>query len=226
MSWSVAAKGARRGNEHCDTVSVHVSALPATGQAADRPPVAVRGYPARLLRRRLYRRPGPATAVAQLHWRHRAATKAILGAARDARVARSNSKWPVYFQNLLPEGHNRERLAAQRGCSPDDEFELFDEILAVERFDRGPGGTRIHVEEFAQVLGFEPRRKYGRNLQDDYAAMLRILDSLSANPAQDVQEFIRRFIAFILMGNTDAHLKNWALIYRDGIHPELAPLYQ
>ena len=27
------------------------------------------------------------------------------------------------------------------------------------------------------------------------------------------------------MGNVDAHLKNWALIYPDGITPRLAPLY-
>ena len=55
--------------------------------------------------------------------------------------------------------------------------------------------------------------------------MLRIIDRLSANPAQDVQEFVSRFVAFILMGNTDAHLKNWALTYPDGIEPVLAPLY-
>lgn len=41
----------------------------------------------------------------------------------------------------------------------------------------------------------------------------------------DVQEFVRRFVAFILMGNTDAHLKNWALLYPDGVTPQLSPLY-
>ena len=55
--------------------------------------------------------------------------------------------------------------------------------------------------------------------------MLRVLDRLSARPSRDVLEFVRRFIAFILMGNTDAHLKNWALSYPDGIRPVLAPLY-
>jgi serine/threonine-protein kinase HipA len=48
---------------------------------------------------------------------------------------------------------------------------------------------------------------------------------LSSRPIQDVQEFVNRFVTFILMGNTDAHLKNWAFRYPDGIHPELAPLY-
>ena len=283
-----------------------------------------------------------------------AATKAILSAARDIRLSRSDGKWPTYFQNLLPEGHNRERLAAQRGCRSDDEFELlaaaghdlmgaievepvptdegipeavrhwhtalgldvlepgfvefpvedasalpgvitkfsavlegrryvvkrhgaagstilklpstrhpdlvanefmgfqlckavglhcanalvissqdaelpesvpFEEILAVERFDRGPGGQRIHMEEFAQVLQYEPKHKYGKGLHKDYSDMLRIIDQLSTRSAQDVQEFVNRFVTFILMGNTDAHLKNWAFRYPDGIHPELAPLY-
>ena len=281
-------------------------------------------------------------------------TRAILSAARDVRLARSDGKWPAYFQNLLPEGHNRDRLAQQRGCSPDDEFELlaaaghdlmggievepvapaegipdsvrhwhtalgldvlepgfvevpvedaaslpgvitkfsavldgrryvvkrhgaagstilklpttrhpnlvaneymgyqlaralgldcanarvisrndadlpeqvpFDDILAVERFDRGPGGTRIHMEEFAQVLRYDPKHKYGKGLEQDYSSMLRIIDQLSTKPSQDVPEFVNRLVAFILMGNTDAHLKNWALRYPDGRHPELAPLY-
>ena len=281
-------------------------------------------------------------------------TQAILGAARDVRLSRSDGHWPSYFQNLLPEGHNRERLALERRCSPDDEFQLlaaaghdlmgaievepvplregipdtvrhwhtalgldvlepgfvespvedaaalpgvvtkfsavqdgrryvvkrhgaagsfilklpstrhpdlvaneaagyqlcaalgldcaeaqvisradadlpeqlpFDEILAVRRFDRSPDGHRIHIEEFAQVLQVEPKRKYGRGVMVDYPDMLRVLDRLSSRPAQDVQEFVKRFVAFVLMGNVDAHLKNWALVYPDGITPRLAPLY-
>lgn len=37
-----------------------------------------------------------------------------------------------------------------------------DHALAVERFDRGPGGRRIHMEDFAQVFGLYPERKYGQ----------------------------------------------------------------
>jgi serine/threonine-protein kinase HipA len=39
------------------------------------------------------------------------------------------------------------------------------------------------------------------------------------------QEYVRRLVAMIVVGNTDAHLKNWALIYRDGRTPSLAPVY-
>ncbi len=51
-------------------------------------------------------------------------TRAILSAARDRRLTSSDGRWPASFQHLLPEGHNRDRLAKERGCSQDDEFEL------------------------------------------------------------------------------------------------------
>ena len=38
-------------------------------------------------------------------------------------------------------------------------------------------------------------------------------------------QFVHRFVTFVVLGNTDAHLKNWALLYPDGITPQLAPLY-
>jgi len=279
-------------------------------------------------------------------------TREILRAARDERLVRADGKWPTFFQNLLPEGHNRERLAKERHCEPEDEFELlaaaghdlmgaievetttkdkeiphvvrhwhtalgydvlepgfveepvedaaalpgavtkfsavhegrkyvvkrhgaagdfilklpstahpdlvaneycgyllcraldlecaeaeiispqdaelpehvpFDQILAVKRFDR-KDGKRVHMEEFAQALNYAPGKKYGKGMED-YARMLALLNSLSTRPAQDTREFLRRFVAFILMGNTDAHLKNWALMYPDGREPHLAPLY-
>lgn len=288
-----------------------------------------------------------------------AATQQILASARDARLVRTDGRWPAYFQNLLPEAHNRERLARERGCSPEDEFELlaaaghdlmgalevepvpgqdgipdvvrhwhttqgldvlepgfvedpvqdaaslpgvvtkfsavhdgrrytvhrrgaagsvilklpttahpdlvaneyagyqlcralglqcadarvidraeaqlpdhlpFEQILAVQRFDHLAGGARVHMEEFNQVLGYTPRQKYGRSAAahgalHDWATMLRVLNRLSRQPVQDTREFLARMVAFILMGNTDAHLKNWALVYPDGRLPQLAPLY-
>lgn len=98
-------------------------------------------------------------------------------------------------------------------------------VLAVTRFDRAENGRRVHVEELAQALGYSPRQKYGRGLDHDLVAMLRLLDQLSVDPVRDVKEVVRRFVAFILMGNTDAHLKNWALLCPDGVEPKLAPLY-
>src|SRR5439155_15674320 len=38
-------------------------------------------------------------------------------------------------------------------------------------------------------------------------------------------DYVRRLVAMLVVGNTDAHLKNWALVYPDGRTPSLAPVY-
>jgi len=75
------------------------------------------------------------------------------------------------------------------------------------------------------VLQLPPGKKYGSGVMVDTPRMLSVLDRLSADPNGDVREMVVRFVAFILMGNTDAHLKNWALVYPDGVTPRLSPLY-
>ena len=63
-----------------------------------------------------------------------AATQQILASARDARLVRTDGRWPVYFQNLLPEGHNRERLARERGWSADDYVGHITQVLRSSLF--------------------------------------------------------------------------------------------
>ncbi|MCO5997413.1 HipA domain-containing protein [Actinoallomurus rhizosphaericola] len=47
-----------------------------------------------------------------------------------------------------------------------------------------------------------------------------------ASPSpQDVEEYIRRLVAIVVMGNLDAHLKNWTLRYPDERTPRLSPAY-
>ena len=45
--------------------------------------------------------------------------------------------------------------------------------LAIKRFDRGPGGERIHMEDFTQVFGLWPHDKYAGKSYADIAAVLR-----------------------------------------------------
>lgn len=94
-------------------------------------------------------------------------------------------------------------------------------VYVVERFDRSPSGP-IHVEDFAQVADVEPMFKYSESgvTYDSLATVIRQLTG-----ELGYQEYVRRLVAMIVVGNTDAHLKNWALIYRDGRTPSLAPVY-
>lgn len=98
------------------------------------------------------------------------------------------------------------------------------DCLAIGRFDRTDLGP-VHVEDMAQVFNWRPGHKYGSDLFRDYAGMLAFLAHRTPRPLQACEEFVRRFVAYILMGNVDAHFKNWAIVYPDGRHPELAPAY-
>lgn len=110
---------------------------------------------------------------------------------------------------------------------PDSVREEFSEFLLVPRFDRMKrvdGSTgRVHFEELTQALGIDPNRKYHR-LEDAMRALLVILKSSDA-PIEDFDEVFRRWTAYALMGNTDAHAKNWGLVYPDGRNARLAPAY-
>lgn len=92
--------------------------------------------------------------------------------------------------------------------------------LAVERFDRGPRGQRIHIEDFAQVFAVYPESKYKKA---SYSSIARVLWAEAGE--RSVSEFLRRVVFSVLIGNADMHLKNWSLIYRDGRTPELSPAY-
>lgn len=105
------------------------------------------------------------------------------------------------------------------GGLPSNLPEAFGQSLAVRRFDRRRD-ERIHIEDFAQVFRVYPERKY-RNAS--FGSIARIL-WLEAGE-QAVAEFTRRLVFMTMIGNGDAHLKNWSLIYPDGHTPALSPAY-
>lgn len=96
-------------------------------------------------------------------------------------------------------------------------------FLAVDRFDRTPGNTAVHIEDACQALTLMPSRKYGS--KDLFVRFLRAVDVLSVRSAEDVRQFFIRQTVNALIGNADAHLKNFSLIYQDGMHPALSPAY-
>jgi serine/threonine-protein kinase HipA len=93
--------------------------------------------------------------------------------------------------------------------------------LLVRRFDRTPTGGKTHFEEFNQLLGRTSEAKY----DGSYGEMAKfILANQSTQREQDVDRLFRRVLACILLGNNDAHSKNFGLLYaEDGFR--LAPFY-
>lgn len=90
----------------------------------------------------------------------------------------------------------------------------------VKRFDRTPDGEGIHIEDFAQVFGVYPEKKYKMASYRNIAEVI-----WSETGEKGIVEFIRRFVFNALIGNGDMHLKNWSLIYPDKKNAALAPAY-
>ena len=91
---------------------------------------------------------------------------------------------------------------------------------AIKRFDRATNNTRVHIEDFAQVFGVYPERKYDR------ASYRNIAEVIWTEMGEaGIVEFLRRLVFNALIGNADMHLKNWSLIYSDRRHAALAPAY-
>lgn len=100
--------------------------------------------------------------------------------------------------------------------------------LLVTRYDRlGPeGGTiRLHQEDFAQALGVPSNRKYasegGPTFRDGFA----LVRQAATRPAREVLKLADAAIFNLVIGNADAHAKNYSLLRRYNGEVVLAPLY-
>ena len=83
--------------------------------------------------------------------------------------------------------------------------------------------VRLHQEDFCQMLGIDPGRKYEALGGPGVVTSFRLLRDLPVSAA-DALEFIDRIIFNFLVGNGDAHGKNFSVLYRDGV-ASLAPMY-
>lgn len=92
-------------------------------------------------------------------------------------------------------------------------------VYVVKRFDRRTGSL-VHMEDLNQVVGQWPERKYDKVSYERVGALINVLCGEA-----DFEEYLRRLVFCIGIGNEDAHLKNWTLLYPDGINPRLSPAY-
>ncbi len=102
--------------------------------------------------------------------------------------------------------------------------------LLIERYDRAQdpllGIRRIHQEDFCQALGVRADLKYEResSVSPTLPKCFDLLRRVAARPAQDVLKLLDATIFNAILGNADAHGKNFSILYaRDGAR--LAPLY-
>ncbi len=102
-------------------------------------------------------------------------------------------------------------------------------FLLVERFDRraGADGTqcRLHQEDFCQALGVPPARKYASDGGPGFARCFGLVRRVCTRPAAAVIELLDAAIIQVLIGNADAHGKNYSILHDPPGTTTLAPLY-
>jgi len=100
--------------------------------------------------------------------------------------------------------------------------------IIVQRYDRATdkdGSTiRVHQEDFCQALGFPPERKYQAEGGPMISDCIWLLRDWSTAPVLDIPNFINGLIFNVLIGNADAHGKNFSLLYSGG-ERVLSPYY-
>lgn len=108
---------------------------------------------------------------------------------------------------------------------PDRVWSKEEHAYAVRRFDRGPGRSAIHIEDMAQVRGIYPDGE--GHSPGKYSGSFETIGALvhRGHDTSALREFARRLAFNVLIGNGDAHLKNWSLIYCHPRIPTLAPAY-
>jgi len=124
-------------------------------------------------------------------------------------------------------------LAKRIGLTvPDVQFAQVSDTayVLVERFDRThlADGTvqRLHQEDFCQALSVPPELKYEDEGGPGVEQSLALIQRSVNQPAADRLTFLRMQIFHFLVGNADAHAKNFALLHTvEPAAPSLAPLY-
>jgi serine/threonine-protein kinase HipA len=110
------------------------------------------------------------------------------------------------------------------------------EYLLVERYDRthrrtteGATLERLHQEDFCQALGIVSENKYQKEGGPSLKQCFALLREVSSAPVLDLARLLDAVIFNFLVGNNDAHGKNFSLLYRGAgttlVETRLAPLY-
>jgi len=111
------------------------------------------------------------------------------------------------------------------------------DYLSVERYDRIhrpiAGGLfeldRLHQEDFCQAQGIVPETKYQKEGGPSLKQCFALLREVSSAPVLDLPKLLDAVIYNLLVGNNDAHGKNFSLLYHGAGTADqtirLAPLY-
>jgi len=103
-------------------------------------------------------------------------------------------------------------------------------VIVVRRYDRARDPQtgrwiRIHQEDLCQALSVTPERKYQSEGGPTPKTIGELLWTHSSRAVEDLEVFTKSLAFNWLIGGTDAHAKNYALLHAPGRAVRLAPLY-
>ncbi len=102
-------------------------------------------------------------------------------------------------------------------------------FLLIKRYDRVLNSNnpekimRLHQEDFCQALAVSSRNKYQNEGGPSLKQCFDLIRAQSSRPVVDLERMVNAVIFNYLIGNCDAHGKNFSFLYLDGV--QLAPLY-
>jgi serine/threonine-protein kinase HipA len=104
------------------------------------------------------------------------------------------------------------------------------EAIVVTRYDRTSSGERLHQEDFCQALGLDPQAKYESRAEFERdGSRLRRLARAAAARSREPDTFrtaLLKAVTFnVVIGNGDAHSKNYSLLIDRSGSVSLAPIY-
>lgn len=100
--------------------------------------------------------------------------------------------------------------------------------LIVDRFDRKCSSStkyRIHQEDFCQASGILPENKYEADGGPGFAKCLSLIENHSSYVLSDSHNFLKMAVFNFIIGNCDAHAKNFSFLLHDDGKITLAPFY-
>lgn len=90
----------------------------------------------------------------------------------------------------------------------------------IRRFDRLTKGQKLATEDFTQLLGHNRETKYDASMEK----LVDVIELFCTFPVLEKEKLFRLVLFNFLVGNEDAHLKNFSLITRQN-KVELSPAY-
>jgi serine/threonine-protein kinase HipA len=96
-------------------------------------------------------------------------------------------------------------------------------VLAIRRFDLNEDGTRLGVEDFCALKGFDPVRKY-QGTVEDLAKLCNQYLGVDYRKDSKRKLFLLLLLNYALR-NADAHMKNYALTFTNERDARLSPVY-